>query len=115
MRWLVLALLACGCPARPVPPATGGDGTAHDGATGTGCAATRGKVEQLYRTEASTREPTRIAEAVADNTAMVMTDCARSPAKVTACIAAVTTAAELEARCLAPIDDEGSEGDKLAR
>ena len=115
MRWLIVALLACGCPARPAAPATGGNGTAHDDTTGTGCTAVRGKIEQLYRTEASSREPTRIAEAAADNTAMVMTDCARSPAEVTACIAAVTTAAELEARCLAPIDDEGSEGDKLVR
>ena len=44
-----------------------------------------------------------------------MNDCAKAPAKLTACIAAITTVAELEARCLIPIDDEGTEGDKLAR
>jgi hypothetical protein len=46
---------------------------------------------------------------------MVMTDCAKAPARVTPCIAAATTAAELEARCLAPIDDEGTEGDRVGR
>src|SRR5204862_469297 len=61
------------------------------------------------------REPARGDEAVADNAAMVMTDCARAPAKVTACIAAVATVAELEARCLIPIDNEGTEGDRFAR
>jgi len=96
MRWLVLAVLACGCSGKPAaPPVTG------SGATGSSCDALRGKVEQLYRTEARTREPGRVNEAVneavADNTAMVMTDCAKAPAKATACISAATTVAELEA------------------
>jgi hypothetical protein len=127
MTWLarivpavpILVALACG-PGKPVAP-PGGDGSAHDTAccttagTATACAAVRGKIEQLYRTEATAREPARVNEAVADNTAMAMADCARDPAKVSACITAVTTAAELDARCLLPIDDEGTEGDKLAR
>jgi len=108
MRWLVPAVLACGCSGKPAAAAPASP------ATGNGCAAARGKVEQLYRTEARVREPGRVDEAVADNTAMVMTDCAKAPARVTACIAAAGTAAELEARCLAPIDDEGSEGDQAA-
>ena len=112
MRWLLLAVLACGCPGRPVVP---GGGSGHGDATGSGCEALRRKVEQLYRTEVRAREPQRADEAVADNTAMVMTDCAKAPAKVTTCIAAVNTVAELEARCLLPIDDEGTEGDKIAR
>jgi hypothetical protein len=115
MTRLVLFALACGCSGAPATPSSGGSGGAHGDAPGSGCAALRGKVEQLYRGEARGREPARVDEAVADNTAMVMTDCARAPAKVTACIAAVATVAELEARCLIPIDDEGTEGDKLAR
>jgi hypothetical protein len=125
MRWLARRVpaiaaavaLACG----PKAAAPGGDGSAHGPASGTGtaagtgCAAVRGKIEQLYRTEATGREPSRVNEAVADNTAMAMADCAKDPARFTACIAAVTTAAELDARCLLPIDDEGTEGDKLAR
>ncbi|HEY0480272.1 MAG TPA: hypothetical protein VGD37_22285 [Kofleriaceae bacterium] len=106
MRWLIPAVLACGCSGKPVAPVTGG------AAAGTGCDSVRGKVEQLYRAEARTREPARVDEAVADNTAMVMTDCAKAPAKVTACIAAASTVNELEARCLAPLDDEGTEGDR---
>ena len=73
----------------------------------------RGRVEQLYRAEAQAREPARMEDAVADNTAMVMTDCAQAPDKVAACLAGANTVADLEARCLAPIDDEGTEGDKL--
>ena len=60
-------------------------------------------------------EPARLDEAVADNTAMVMNDCALAPDKVVACIGTAATVKDLEARCLAPIDDEGTEGDRLAR
>ncbi|TMQ23180.1 MAG: hypothetical protein E6J90_10965 [Deltaproteobacteria bacterium] len=112
MKRLVVALI-CGCSGAPAAPA--GGTSPHGAPPGSSCVAMRGKVEQLYRAEARSREPSRVDEAIADNTAMVMTDCARAPAKVTACIAAVTTVAELEARCLIPIDDEGTEGDKLAR
>jgi hypothetical protein len=112
MRWLAPVILACGCSGKPAGSASAGAG----GGTSAGrCDAVRGKIEQLYRTEARAREPGRIDEAVADNTAMVMTDCAKAPARVTPCIAAATTAAELEARCLAPIDDEGTEGDRVGR
>jgi len=79
------------------------------------CDAVRGRVEQLYRAEARAAEPARVDEAVADNTAMVMTDCARAPEKTAACITAATSVKDLEARCLVPIDDEGTEGDRLTR
>jgi hypothetical protein len=112
MKWLIaIAVLGCG-PGKP-PAETGSATTASSGSTA--CDGTRGKVEQLYRAEAKTREPKRVAEAVADNTAMVMNDCAKAPAKVAACIAAIGTVAELEAKCLVALDDEGTEGEQLAR
>jgi len=131
-RWIVVALVACGCPSKPpaaIPEGTtgGGGATAGDGTTagggsashvtpaGAACDAMRTKVERLYRAETRERDPVRFAEAVADNTTMVMNDCRTAPDKATACIAAATTVKELEARCLVPIDDEGTEGDSAAR
>lgn len=108
LTWLAPAVLAFGCSGKPASP---GIGSAAAGS----CDAARGKVEALYRTEARAREPGRVDEAVADNTAMVMADCAKAPAKVTPCIAAAGTVSELEARCLEPLDDEGTEGDRRAR
>jgi hypothetical protein len=114
-RLLAVALFTCGaCGSRTPPAGTQGSAAGSGGARGP-CEAMRGRVEQLYRAEARAKEPARVDEAVADNTAMVMADCAQAPDKVTACLTAATTVAELEARCLTPIDDEGTEGDKLAR
>ena len=48
----------------------------------------------------------------ADDVAMVMRDCAADPG-VAACAKAATSAAELEQRCLIPLDEEGSEGDRF--
>jgi hypothetical protein len=117
-RLLVVALVAFGCPGKP-PPADRPGGTAAGSASPTvplspACAAVRPKVEQLYRAEAQAREPKRVEEAVADNTTMVMNDCAKAPDKVAACIASATTVKDLEASCLAPIDDEGTEGEHVA-
>jgi len=113
-RLIVVALVGFGCPGKPpADPAGGAAGSASAGAQRPpACEASRAKVEKLYRAEAQAREPARIDEAVADNTAMVMNDCAKAPDKVAACIASASTIAELEARCLAPIDDEGTEGDR---
>lgn len=105
MKWLVVLALGCGS---GKPPGAGG-------ATGSGCDGIRARVEQLYRAEATAREPRRVAEAVADNTEMVLKECARDPAKVSGCVAGIATIADLEHRCLAPLDEEGSEGDRLAR
>jgi hypothetical protein len=91
------------------------------GTTGTGgkapaaCDSIRAKVEQLYRAEAQAKEPKRVDEAVADNTTMVMNDCAKAPAKVTACVNAASTVAEIEKKCLIPLDEEGTEGEELRR
>ncbi len=119
MKWfIVLALLGCACSshARPGPAGTAtGSGSASGVKPGTACDAQRPKIEQLYRARAQNREPSRVDEAVADSTTMVMNDCVQSPDKTAACIAAATTVQDLEARCLIPLDDEGTEGDKLAR
>ena len=109
---LAIWLAGCACPDKPGPkPPTGsGSGSATPL---TGCDAARAKVEQLYRAEAQVKEPKRVDQAVADNTAMVMNDCAKAVDKVTACIQKVSTVAELESKCLRPLDDEGSEGNEL--
>jgi hypothetical protein len=116
MRLLLLVLLACGNKP-PSTGSTGSTGSAGSGAspTATACDAVRPKVAELYRAHLRDRDPARIAEAVADNTTMVMNDCLQAPDTTAACIAAARTAPELEARCLIPLDDEGTEGDKLAR
>ncbi len=73
----------------------------------------RSKVEQLYRADAEAKEPKRVDGAVADNTQMVMNDCAKDPPKVSACIQSAGTLVELETRCLRQLDDEGTEGNDL--
>lgn len=112
-RTLVLALVVAACSSKH-GATTNGSGTSAP--AGTGCDGARAKVEQLYRDEATAREkPERVEEAVADNTAMVMNDCAQAPERVAACIARATTARELEQQCLVPLDDEGSEGEALRK
>ncbi len=107
MRLLALVLLvACSSaptttPVRP-PPAPGG------------CDGVRAHVEALYRAEATTREPTRVDAAVADNTAMVMSDCAATPA-ISGCLAGARSAADIEATCLDKLEDDGREGDTLVQ
>lgn len=110
-RLIVVALLACGS-SPPQGPGAPGGGSASSAEPRTPCDAVRARVEQLYRSGARDRAPARIAELVADNTAMVMNDCRKAPDKTTACITAATSAAELETRCLIALDDEGSEGDR---
>lgn len=115
---MVAAVLLGGCPGKG---GQGGAGNGGGGAgSGTGTAATscdglRAKIEAMYRAEAQAREPRRVEEAVADNTTMVLNDCAKDPTTVVACVHSVGTVAELERRCLAPLDDDGSEGDALRR
>jgi hypothetical protein len=114
---VVVVLSGCGS-APPVAPRadTGTAVAAPSGSpTGTTCDGARGKVEQLYRAAARDKEPARVTELVADNTAMVMHDCATAPDRIAACVAAAATASELETRCLVPLDDEGTEGEKRSR
>jgi hypothetical protein len=114
-RWLFAVVVVAACGGPPAVAPSGGSGAPGAKPTGTACDAARGKVEQLYRASAAGKEPARAEEIVADNTAMVMSDCVTDPGKFAACIASATSAADLEARCLIPLDDEGSEGDQRAR
>ena len=75
------------------------------------CDDVKPRVEQMYRGEAQIKEPKRVDEAVADNTAMVMKDCAKDPAKTVPCLASAGSVAELEKQCLIQLDDEGTEGE----
>lgn len=113
----LVTVVACACPSKK-PAAGAGSGGAGSGSgqvtpPAGGCEGARAKIEALYRAEAQAREPKRVEEAVADNTAMVMAECAKAPDRVSACIAQAATAKDLEASCMPQLDDEGSEGDAL--
>ena len=113
MRGFALVmLLGCACPAKPVTQPPTGSGSAVVPTTLTTCESAKPKVEALYRAEAQAKEPKRVEDAVADNTAMVMKDCAKQPDKTVACLGRVTTVAELEKDCLIPLDPEGTEGER---
>lgn len=113
MKWLILAaLVACACPSKQAGTGTGtgtGMGSGSQTTAEGGCDAVRPKVEQLYRAEAQAKEPKRVDEAVADNTTMVMNDCAKDPATVSACLASATTVADIETKCLERLAPEGTE------
>lgn len=122
MKWLILVVLvACACPSKQTQgpgsgtganPGSGGSGTAPVAST---CDGLRAKLEGLYRAEAQDKEPKRVEEAVADNTTMVLNDCAKSPDKVVACVNAANSIPELESKCLRPLDDEGTEGKEIRK
>ena len=107
-RAALLLLVACACPAKK--PVQGAGSSVSPIASATTCNDVRPRVEQLYRAEAQAKEPTRVDDAVADNTHMVMNDCAKDPAKIVPCLAKAATVSELEKDCLIPLDDEGTEG-----
>ncbi len=109
MKWALLFLVACS--GKSTPPITGGG--SNPPPISDACAAQRPKLEQLYRAEAEAKEPKRVEGAVADNTQMVLDDCAKDPPRVSACVRDATSVAEIESRCLRPIDDEGTEGNDL--
>jgi hypothetical protein len=109
------ALLACACSGQRNTPGGGGGGGGSGGSAASPCDGIRAKVEKLYRAEAEAKEPKRVEESVADNTAMVLNDCAKAPAKVAACVSAASSVAALERECLSPLDDEGTEGEELRR
>jgi hypothetical protein len=110
LRWLAIALV-CACSSGN-GKGTGGSGSAPP--AGVACADVRGKVEQLYRAEAQIKEPKRIDDAVADNTAMVMGDCAKQPGKIAPCVFAAVDVPAIE-KCLGPLDDEGTDGEALRK
>ena len=106
----LLFLVGCGAHNDTIQPPINGSGTA---APLSSCEAVRTKLEQLYRAEAEAKEPKHVDGAVADNTQMVMNDCAKDPPKVSACVQAASTLAEVESKCLRQLDDEGTEGNDL--
>lgn len=112
-----MALVACACPSKSTQtPSTGSGSDVELPIPGTSaCDGLRPKLERLYRAEAQVVEPKHVDEAVSDNTTMVLNDCAKAPGKVIACVDAATTIAEIEAKCLRPLDDEGTEGMELRR
>lgn len=106
---VIVALAACACPKKTSEPGAGSGSTTGSGAASSdACAQVRPHVEQLYRSEAQQAEPKRVDEAVADNTRMVMNDCALDPVTVSACVRATTTVKDLEAKCLARVDEAGN-------
>ena len=117
MRWLIPAVILCACSSSNKQGTGTGTGSVAKPAIGaaTTCDGLRPRVEELYRAEAQAKEPKRVDEAVADNTAMVLGDCAKDPGKVVACVNAAATVAEIERTCLRPLDDEGSEGAELRK
>ncbi len=112
MKRAVLAVLLVACGSKQGGTGSGtGTGTQPPTGPISDCTSARPKVEQLYRADAQAKEPKRVDEAVADNTQMVMKECAKDPAKVSACIAKATTTDDIEKQCLVPLDDEGTEGE----
>lgn len=109
MKWALLILVACS--GKSTPPVTGGG--SNPPPTSSACEALRPRVEELYRAEAQVKEPKRVEGAVADNTQMVLGDCAKDPPRISACVRDAKSVAEIESRCLRPIDDEGTEGNDL--
>jgi hypothetical protein len=117
-RLVLVALALCACSStHATGPGSGpgGSGSTPPVANATTCEDVRPRVEQMYRDEAQVKEPKRVEEAVADNTAMVMKDCAKDPAKAVPCLARAASVAELEKTCLIPLDEEGTGGEALAR
>ena len=118
---VLVTIVACACPKKHGSGGGGGSGGSADGSGSGqvtpppqgGCEGVKAKLESLYRAEAQAKEPKRVEEAVADNTAMAMAECAKSPDKVSGCIAQSATVKDLEANCMPQLDDEGSEGDTL--
>jgi hypothetical protein len=113
-RWLLV--MACACSSThgtgPGSGSTGsGLGSAPPVANAKTCDDVKPRIEQMYRSEAQVKEPKRVDEAVADNTAMVMKDCAKDPAKTVPCLASAANVGELEKQCLIQLDDEGTEGE----
>ena len=80
------------------------------------CVRARGPIEALYRAEAAAAQldPARTEEMVRDNTTMVMNECAGRP-QVAECAVTARSAQQLEADCLRPLDDEGTEGSTIRR
>lgn len=119
LAWILVAALAaaCACKQGGSEEVTGpGTGTGSGTGTGTGtgvtpkpgaCDQLEAHVGALYQAGAERTKMTP--EEIADSTAMVLGECRAAPDRVGGCAKAATSIAQLEA-CLAPLDDDGSEG-----
>jgi hypothetical protein len=128
---LCSALAACACKGGSQPPSGPGPGTGGGSGSTVGdpaaCAGLTPHLEDLYRAEATrTHKPAATPEAVperdkaiavevADNVAMVVAECKTAPTRIVACVTKATAVAVIEQRCLAAVDDDGSEGDQFLR
>lgn len=121
---LSLGVVACGCKGGSATKPGPGTGTGTGTSTGTGgdpaaCDGIVAHVTDLYRAAAersqqAEAERARMTEAeVADNVAMVLAECRTSADRVVACATKATAVTQLERTCLAPLDDEGSEGERF--
>jgi hypothetical protein len=114
---LLIGVVACACPSKSTSGPTSGSGSAKVVAPPpttaiTSCDTARDKIEALYRAEAQVKEPKRVDEAIADNTAMVLADCKKAPDRVVPCLATAQTLADVETKCVKQLDDEGTEGEQ---
>jgi hypothetical protein len=106
----VTADAACACKGS----GSGGTGPGTGAGPGTGvvdasaCDGQAGHVRDLYQALAGRTDLTAVE--IDDNVAMVMAECKAAPARVVPCLTKVTAVAPLEATCLAPLDDEGRDG-----
>jgi predicted small lipoprotein YifL len=113
MTLLTLTLAGCGCKGKGAGGPAGKGTTPPDPAA---CTAQQSRVRGLYAAESATAAtPQDSAEATAlraqevdDNTAMVLADCRKDPAKFAPCLASAASVAQLERDCLIPLDDQGA-------
>lgn len=118
-----LALAACASGKPAATPGSGGSGAgsapvAVPSGPITTCEGATGKLQALYRADAEATMPgadkaAKRDELVADNVHMVMVDCAKDPTRVVPCLDKAKALADVEHGCLAPLDDEGTEGDAI--
>jgi hypothetical protein len=120
---LMCLVAACACKSKADTGPGKGSGTGTGGPD-TGdpaqCDKLATHLEELYRADAtatagsgSAATPEMLDEIVKDNVTMAMSDCKAAPTRVTACAEKAKSAAELEDRCLIPLDEEGTEGDQF--
>ncbi len=121
---VLLMCLATACACKSKSDTGPGQGTGSGTGSGTGdpaqCDKLAAHLDELYRADAvatagsgTAATPETIDEIVKDNVTMAMSDCRTAPTRVAACAEAAKSAAELEERCLIPLDEEGTEGDQF--
>jgi hypothetical protein len=109
-------VVAAGCACKGSGTGTGrGTGSGSGSGTGGGdpaaCATIEAHVTDLYRASAERTKLTDVE--IADNVAMVLGECKEAAARVVPCVQRATAVDQLERQCLAPLDDEGSEGERF--